>query len=160
MRNMDDMADEDIIGFGDPDRTPRAPRLNWLIPRLDGSRLARLRLRLDRLALRVTRRPRLAAATAVLMVAALAAGGFFLTGATHAAARQRAESSQCVYGSQSKAAAAIAAFFNQIKAQNKASGPVHDSSITFTGSSMSFASGQLSFAIDPSSGKITCSRHR
>jgi hypothetical protein len=69
---------EDILGFGNTDRASRADHLGRF--RLSRSWVDRLSLRLDRLTLRLTRRPRLAATVATLAAVALASGaGVFLT---------------------------------------------------------------------------------
>jgi hypothetical protein len=60
---------EDILGFGNTDRASRADHLD--------------RLGLDRLTLRLTRRPRLAASAAGLAGLALAAGAVAFLSATH-----------------------------------------------------------------------------
>jgi hypothetical protein len=104
---------EDILGFGDTDRASR------------GRRLERLTILLDRLTLRITRRPRLLAITAGLAAAALAGGGFTYLSVVHpgshpAAGQQRAVSPayvlQCTGASQSKSmTAALDKLLKQLK---------------------------------------------
>ena len=107
MRDMTGDPDEhdDILGFGHADRAPRAFRLG---------------IRLDRITLRITRRPRLAAASAALAVLALTAGGAVAyLGPAHAVVPTSAQpqpiSTQCAKSSQGKLiAAALANFLKQL----------------------------------------------
>jgi hypothetical protein len=110
MRDMTGDPDEhdDILGFGHTDRAPRAFRLG---------------IRLDRLTLRITRRPRLVAVSAALAVVALTAGGAVAyLGPAHsvvppAAAQPQPIPTQCPSPSPSQAkliSAALAKFLKQL----------------------------------------------
>jgi hypothetical protein len=96
---------DDILGFGHTDRAPRAFRLG---------------IRLDRLTLRITRRPRLAAASAALAALALTVGGTVAyLGPAHAVVPTSAQpqpiSTQCAKSSQGKLiSAALANFLKQL----------------------------------------------
>jgi hypothetical protein len=110
MRDMTGDPDEhdDILGFGHTDRAPRAFRLG---------------IRLDRLTLRLTRRPRLVAVSAALAVVALTAGGAVIyhspahSAAPPAAAQPQPIPTQCASPSPSQAkliSAALAKFLKQL----------------------------------------------
>jgi hypothetical protein len=107
MRDMTGEPDEhdDILGFGHTDRAPRAFRLG---------------IRLDRLTLRITRRPRLVAASAALAALALTAGGAVAylgpaRSVVPASAQPQPISTQCAKPSQSKLiSAALANFLKQL----------------------------------------------
>src|ERR1700733_742600 len=99
---------DDILGFGHTDRAPRAFRLG---------------IRLDRLTLRLTRRPRLVAVSAALAVVALTAGGaVFYHSPAHSvvpasAAQPQPIPTQCASPSPSQAkliSAALAKFLRQL----------------------------------------------
>jgi hypothetical protein len=104
---------EDILGFGDTDRPSR------------GRRLDRLTLFLDRVTLRITRRPRLLAIAAGLAVVVLAGGGISYLSiahpASHPAAGQPrallpATALQCIGIGQSKSmTAALNKIIKQLK---------------------------------------------
>jgi hypothetical protein len=109
MRDMTGDPDEhdDILGFGHTDRAPRAFRLG---------------IRLDRLTLRITRRPRLVAVSAALAVVALTAGGAVAYhGPAHsvvpASAQPQPIPTECASPSPSQAkliSAALAKFLKQL----------------------------------------------
>ena len=126
MRGMTGDPDEhdDILGFGHTDRAPRAFRLG---------------IRLDRLTLRVTRRPRLVAVAAGLAALALAAGGVVAyPGPAHSvvpssAAQPLPISNPCPGPSQGKLiAAALAAFLKQLQRHepSSATSSAYSSSLT------------------------------
>jgi hypothetical protein len=147
MRDMtgEQGGNEDILGFGNTDRTRRS---------------SRLAIRLDRLTLRITRRPRLTAALASLAVMVLAAGavtyfGPARTASGSSAAQPQPVSGQCAYSSQSKAAAAaIAKFVQQMKAQIGGTSSAYSSTLTI--GSITSDGTQFSVTVDPVTGKVTC----
>jgi hypothetical protein len=123
MRHMtgDPGERDDILGFGQTDRAPRAFRLG---------------IRLDRLTLRVTRRPRLVAVAAGLVVLAVAAGGAVAyLGPARSVARSPGLSGHCSASSQSNlAAAAITSFLKQLRqgAPNPSSPGTPDLSLPYS----------------------------
>jgi hypothetical protein len=162
MRDMTGDADdnEDILGFG-TDRARRAFRLDRLTPRL--------RLRLERLTLRLTRRPRLVVLAGGLAVVALVAGAVTYLGVAQPASRSAAGqprsvpavTGRCTVPKQSKLLAAeIAKLLKQLNHDQASSGSSgYSSTLTIVANSASGTARSpfgVGVTVNPATGQITC----
>ena len=128
---------EDTIGLGVSDRAPRA---------------FRLATRLDRLTLRLTRRPRLVATTSGLVVMGVVAGAVVYFGPA-SVSQSGSASSQCKESSQSKLdAAAIAGFLKRLPQPTNTSS-AYSSSVTVTIG----GNGPVVITVSPATRNSTCS---
>jgi hypothetical protein len=154
---------EDILGFG-TDGVRRGFRFDWLTPRLE-----RLRLRAERLTLRLTRRPLLVALAGGLAVVALVAGTVTYLGVAHPPARSAAAqphtvpavTGRCTVSNQSKLLAAeVAKLLKQMNYDRVASASsAYSSTLTIVGDSTSgTARSPFSATVteNPATGQITC----